>query len=150
MSVQTVRKWMKEQVFLDKLKQASPAIYEDVYTMLKADAKDIYTKLTEAADRALDVLMEVMESDGTKPADKLKAADSILDRTADTARNRKVEQSGNIGHTLDPVLLMHAAATAQEVDVSQQKQKALERPKPKPLSMPAEFRELMEDDTTIQ
>lgn len=116
-SYQTTRKYASEPDFLANLKVLSSSIYEEVINDLKTEKKTMAEKLTEASEKALERLEVLLNS--TSEGVQLKAADSILDRTAETARNRKVEGNLQGRFTLDPVTLMHAALTADELHSAQ-------------------------------
>lgn len=122
----TIRKYASEPEFLDKLQSLSRSIFDEVVIDLKTERKTLQERMTEASDKALTKLESLLES--AQETVSLKAADSILDRTAETARNRKIEGNMTGRFTIDPVLLMHAAATAQEIQTPPQN-KALP-PKP--------------------
>jgi hypothetical protein len=121
----TIRKYASEVEFLDRLRELSSSIYAEVVQDMKTERKTLSERLTEASDKALTKLEELLQN-SQQEGIVLKAADSILDRTLETARNRKIE--GNVqGHvSFDPVLLMHAAATAREID------SPTDRPSPSP------------------
>jgi hypothetical protein len=117
-SYNTVRKYASEQDFLNSLRQLSQSIYEEVVTDLKTEKKSLQDRMTEASDKALTRLEELLNSQQEGIA--LKAADSVLDRNAETARNRKIEGSMSGRFTMDPITLMHAALTANEINQATQ------------------------------
>lgn len=124
-SYATIRKYASEDEFLNNLRVLSQSIYEEVIVDLKTERKTLQDRLLEASDKALIKLEALLESDSEQVVQK--AADSILDRTIETARNRKVEGSVQGRFTIDPVTLMHAALTSQELQTAQ---KALPAPPP--------------------
>lgn len=113
LSYQTVRKYAADPEFLGSLKLLSQSIYSDLIEELKFEKKSLKDQLTEASDKALKKLESLLES--SQEGIALKAADSILDRNSESARNRKIEGDFNNRFTMDPVSLMHAAQTAQEI-----------------------------------
>jgi len=123
LSYWTVRKYASEPDFLDKLRTLSQSIYLEVVEDLKTERKTLSDRLTEASDKALTKLEALLES--AQENVQLKAADSILDRTLETARNRKVEGNMSGRFTIDPLTLIHAAATSEEL---------LQHPDPKKLT----------------
>jgi hypothetical protein len=126
LSYATLRKWASEPLFLDTLRNLSQSIYTEVLQDLKTEHKSVQDKLLEASDAALDRLKDLLDS--KQEMIQLKAADSILDRTMETARNRKVEGNMTGHYSIDPVTLMHAAATSIELDGALTQKKALPPP----------------------
>jgi hypothetical protein len=118
LSYSTVRKYASEPEFLNNLRNLSQSIYDEVLTDLKTERKTLQDRLTEASDKALTKLEELLASAQENVA--LKAADSILDRTSETARNKKVETDFKGRFTMDPITLLHAAKTASEIDAASQ------------------------------
>lgn len=121
-SYPTIRKYASEDEFLNNLRMLSSSIYDEVVTDLKTERKTLSDRLMEASDRALTKLEELLNSDSEQVVQK--AADSILDRTVETARNRKIEGNVSGRFTIDPVTLMHAALTSQEL-IQRETQKQL-------------------------
>lgn len=88
-------------------------------------------KMTEASEIALERLKVLLNSPQEGIA--IKACDSILDRNAETARNRKETVDGSHRFTFDPVTLLHAAVTARELNADYvEKASALTKPKFEP------------------
>jgi hypothetical protein len=117
-SYSTVRKYASDPEFLNNLRVLSQSVWENVVATLKTEKKTLQDRMLEASDKALTRLEELLDSKGEAIA--LKAADSILDRTAETARNRKIEGDFKGRYTIDPITLMHAAVTAGEILKSQE------------------------------
>lgn len=119
----TVRKYIKAPEFREMLRQKYPDVYARVDADLQEQADTISHILEENSRKALDRIAALIESANEHIA--LKASVDALDRFEETA----AVQKGQIDHTvkLDPVFLIHAAATAEEVD----------RFKPKPKELPA-------------
>lgn len=115
-SYQTVRKYASEPEFLGGLQLLSKSCWADVVEELRHEKKSLKQQMTEASDKALRKLELLLES--AQEGIQLKAADSILDRCSETARNRRVEGDFNNRFQLDPLTLMHAAQTASEVSSS--------------------------------
>jgi len=112
----TLCKWAKEPEFLNNLRVLSESLYTEVIAELREEKKSLKQQLTEASDKALKKLELLLDS--AQEGIALKAADSILDRNAESARNRKVEGQFDNRYTMDPMTLMHAANTAREVEKS--------------------------------
>jgi hypothetical protein len=112
-SYPTVRKYASDPTFLGMLQKLSQSIYSDVIEELRTEKKSLKDQLTEASDKALKKLELLLESG--QESIVLKAADSILDRNSESARNRKVEGDFNNRFSMDPMMLMHAAKTAEEI-----------------------------------
>jgi hypothetical protein len=113
-SYQTVRKYVSEPEFLDSLRNLSQSVYADVIETLKCEKKSMAQRMLEASDRALERLENLVQSQTESVA--LRACDSILDRTSETARNQKIDNNLSGRFTIDPVMLQHAALTAQELN----------------------------------
>src|SRR5713226_4223460 len=119
-SYPTVRKYASEPEFLGSLRLLSQSIYAAVIDELKYEKKSLKDRMTEASDKALTRLEALLESQQEGIA--LKAADSILDRNSESARNRRVEGDFNNRFSIDPTMLMHAANTAEELRQAQGRQ----------------------------
>lgn len=117
-SYATVRKYASDEEFLRKLKEMSVLIYEQVDSELKLNASQVTQRIDELSDKALDTLETLLASD--KDLIKLKAADSILDRNPESSKQKKIEQTTNT-RFLDPLHLIHAAKTANEVEEYEQR-----------------------------
>jgi DNA-binding transcriptional MerR regulator len=111
---QTVRKYASEAEFLGSLRLLSETIHAEVLAELSCQKKSLAEQMTEASEKALQRLQMLIDS--TQEGIALKACDSVLDRVSETARNRKIEGDMTSRLTIDPVTLMHAALTAQELD----------------------------------
>lgn len=115
LSVWTVRKYARQPEFLLKLKQCSAEIYERVDAELSAQRTGLVERVDAAADRALTVMEHLMDN-AKKEELKFKAAQDVLDRAPEVSRTRKIDSTAKQEHSfLNPMVLMHAAATAQEV-----------------------------------
>jgi hypothetical protein len=109
----TIRKYASEVEFLNNLRLLSGSIYTELIEELKFERKSMQQRMTEASDKALTRLEALLSS--AQEGIALKAADSILDRTSETARNRKIEGDMTNRFTFDPLTLMSAARTAEEL-----------------------------------
>lgn len=130
-SYQTVRKYAAEPEFLTSLRELSQSIYTEVLDDLKNDKQSLQERMLEASDKALERLKVLLDSPQEGIA--LKAADSILDRTMETARNRKIEGQIDNHYRFDPITLMHAAATSMELDAATQQNSKPPLPPPQML-----------------
>jgi hypothetical protein len=124
LSYATVRKWASNADFLNDLKDLSGVVWEDVNHELKTLTVNMQERMAEESEKALGRLIELMNDRTQKGIVNLKAAESILDRNPETSKSSKV--SGSIDHRMkiDPMMLIHAAATAGEVDDYKRKQLA--------------------------
>jgi hypothetical protein len=118
-SYATVLKYAAEPEFLGSLRLLSESIHDDLLKELTVKKKSLAELMTEKSQRALERLAELMDSQQEGIA--LKACDSVLDRVSETARNRKLETDLTGRFTIDPMMLIHAAATAQELDTVNRK-----------------------------
>jgi len=126
LSYNTVRKYASEHEFLIRLKELSASLYEEIIQEIKTDKMSMADKMLEASDMALDKLKELLESKQEKIV--LEAANSLLDRTVETARNRKIEGNTHGHLTIDPMTLIHAAATSMELDAAREGRVPLRNP----------------------
>jgi hypothetical protein len=126
MSYRTVREYAKQADFLQRLKALSEVVYARVDGELRASKEAIVQRLEEASDKALDEMMKLVEMEGTGMV-KLKACQDIMDRDQRVSRTKKVE--GSVSHDfVNPMLLVHAAATARELEQYEAKKKGLPEP----------------------
>src|SRR5580765_2014396 len=125
-SYSTLRKWANNADFLAELKELSGEVWQEVTTELKVLTTSVQERLVEESEKALNTLIELMEDRTQKGIVRAKAAESILDRNPDTSKTSKI--SGAMQHSLkvDPMMLLHAAATANEVEEFKARVKAKE------------------------
>lgn len=113
LSYQAVRHYCDEH-FMTELRTLSTTVYGQVESELTKNKLRLSDRMLEASDKALDKLIELMDSASNDKV-KLEAANSVLDRTAEGARNKRVQEE--VSHKfIDPLFLVHAAKTAQEID----------------------------------
>lgn len=117
----TVRKYVKEPRFREMLRQKYPEVYARVDGFLAEQADSIQALLEENSRKALDRLSSLIESDNENIA--LKASQDSLDRFSETSKVQKVEAEHHL--KIDPTFLIHAAATAKEVEQFEEKKKEL-------------------------
>lgn len=117
-SYSTVRKYASDNAFMTMLREHSQQVYEQVDAELKASKESIVQRMEEASDKALDTLKELMDCE--QSIVRLKAADSILDRNPQVSRTKRIE-ANQMHHFVDPLMLVHSAKTALEVDEYERK-----------------------------
>jgi len=122
LSYSTVRKYANDPQLMEELKALSNDIYQELDRELKMSNESFNDRIAEASGRALEKLIELIESPSEGIA--LKASTSLLDRNPETSRMNKIEAEHHL--TIDPMLLVHAAAKAREVDEYDEKQKVRE------------------------
>lgn len=120
LSETTVRKYVRGEAFRAELKAKYPLIYANLDAMLQEQADTISVILEENSLKALQKIGKLMDSDNEGIA--LKASQDALDRFTETSKVQKTESEHHL--KIDPTLLLHAAATAKEVEEFKQ-QKAL-------------------------
>ena len=112
LSYSTVRKYASDPAFLESLKLLSKEVYSEVDEELRLSSESLTSRIEDASARALERLTQLIESSNEGIA--LKASANILDRNPEVSRTSKLEAEHKV--KLDPVFLVHAAATAREVD----------------------------------
>lgn len=113
----TIRRDLAEPGFMEQLRQMSSSIHDEVADEVQGGIVSMQQQIEEASEKALKKLIELLNSEHQGLV--LKACDSILDRNAETARNRRIEGEMHNRYTIDPVTLRHAALTARELDAPQ-------------------------------
>jgi hypothetical protein len=109
----TVRVYAAEPEFLARLRELSAEAYAKVESELQSQHADIFVKLAQASDRALDKLVELLDSPKEEVA--LRAAQDLLDR--DGRITRKSETKSEHTHKVfDPAALLAAATAAKEME----------------------------------
>jgi hypothetical protein len=125
-SYQQCRKIARTPEFLVRVREHSSEIAQRLTEELANSTMDFAKKLEAASEKALDEMMEMM--DGIEGASQLKMriCQDLLDRDARASRTKKLDV--HAAHDfISPAVLLHAAATAKEIDQYQQK-KLLEAP----------------------
>jgi hypothetical protein len=114
LSYQTVRNYCSDPHFQNRLRDHSREIFTEVIKQVGAKEVGLHERINELSTAALDKLEKLIQQE-EHPGLALKACDSVLDRNEVTARNKKVETE-NRHHFVDPLMLVHAATTAQELE----------------------------------
>jgi hypothetical protein len=118
----TVRKLAKEPVFLLKLKEQSGEIANRLVDELSRSQVEMAQRLEEASSIALDEMLAMM---GELPQGNLKykICQDLLDRDPKSSRTKRMDLTGNMSHQfINPAVLIHAAATAKEIEKFQSPQ----------------------------
>ncbi len=113
----TVRKYASQPEFLVKLRELSANVFERVDAELKHSKESIMEKLEKASDKALTKMESLLDRSDAGPMLQFKVAQDLLDRRGEVSRTKRVEASVDQKHAfVNPLLLIHAAKTAKEVD----------------------------------
>jgi hypothetical protein len=108
--------------FLLKLREHSGEIADRLIAELTTSQLDMAHKLEEASAAALDEMMDMMKSiEGTSGL-KVKICQDLLDRDPKSSRTKRIDMTGAMSHEfINPAVLIHAAATAKELEMYQAK-----------------------------
>jgi len=118
----TVRKVARSPEFLVKLREQSNEIAERLTTELASSQVDFARKLEEASEAALEEMLAMMGEIPNASALKYKICQDLLDRDARASRTKRLEANTNMTHDfISPAILIHAAATAKELERFQPK-----------------------------
>lgn len=108
--------------FLLKLREHSSEIAERLIKELTTSQLDMAHKLEEASAAALDEMIDMMRSMDGASGLKVKICQDLLDRDPKSSRTKRMELSGTMSHDfISPAVLVHAAATAKELEAFQAK-----------------------------
>jgi len=112
-----IRKAAKQPVFLLKVKEHSGEIAQRMMDELVTSQVDMAKKLEEASQVALDEMMAMM-ADLDQPSKlKVNICQDILDRNPQSSRTKRMDLTGAMSHEfINPAVLIHAAATAKELE----------------------------------
>lgn len=108
----TMRKYASDPAFLEELKGLSKEAWQDIDAELRLNANSLADKLIENSAKALERIRALIDSPNEHIA--LKASQDTLDRVPETSKVQKIQSDAKV--VIDPVLLIHAAATAKEVE----------------------------------
>ncbi len=113
----TVRKYASAPEFMVKLRELSTNVFERVDAELKHSKESIMEKLEKASDKALAKMESLLDLPTAGPMLQFKAAQDLLDRRAEVSRTKRVDATVDQKHSfVNPLLLVHAANTAREMD----------------------------------
>lgn len=120
-AVHTVRMHARKPEFLLLLKEHSGEIAKRLTEELSTSQIEMAQKLEEASAAALEEMMLMMNELGTGQL-KVKVCQDLLDRDPKSSRTKRMELTGTMSHDfISPAVLIHAAATAKEVEAFQKK-----------------------------
>ena len=120
----TVKKYAKEPDFLQELKSLSSSVYERLDRELSVQKEQILERLEQASADALERLVEIMNDPQANKMVQFKAAQDLCDRDPRISRTKRVESQQDV-RFINPAVLLHAAATAREVEEYRERQKEL-------------------------
>jgi len=118
-----IRKVARQPAFLLKVKEHSDEIAQRMMDELVHTQVDMAKKLEEASQVALDEMMAMM-ADLDQPSKlKVNICQDILDRNPQSSRTKRMDLTGAMSHEfINPAVLIHAAATAKELEGYQRKE----------------------------
>jgi hypothetical protein len=116
---QNIRKMAKEPSFLLQLREHSGEIADRLTEELTHTQVEMAKRLEEASEIALENMLRMATTmdDGTL---KYKICQDLLDRDPRASRTKRLEAS-TTHDFISPMVLMHAAATAKEIEQYEQR-----------------------------
>lgn len=108
----TLRKWFKEPQVMEKIKDINSDMYEEIDKDLTFRAKATHEKLYQAADEALDTVIDLMRGADNEVI-KLRASQDLLDRRPDTSKVHRVDKR-SVNVNIDMKWLEQAAVVEAE------------------------------------
>jgi hypothetical protein len=107
--------------FLLRLKEHSGEIAKRLVDELSTSQIEMAQKLEAASAAALEEMMGMMETLDTGQL-KVKVCQDLLDRDPKSSRTKRIDMTGTMSHDfISPAVLIHAAATAKEIEQYQKK-----------------------------
>ena len=115
----TVRKYCRDPQFLLQLREHSGEIATKLVEELATSQVEMAQRLEEASGRALEEMLVMMNELQGASKLKMNICQDLLDRDPKSARSKRMELAGVLGHEfINPALLIHAAAAAKEIERS--------------------------------
>jgi hypothetical protein len=117
----TLCKVARSPEFLLKIKEHSGEIAKRLVEELSTSQVEMAQKLEDASSAALDEMI-VMMNELPQSGLKVKICQDLLDRDPKSSRTKRLDIGGTLKHDfINPAILIHAAATARELEVFQAK-----------------------------
>jgi hypothetical protein len=112
-----VRTTARDPMFILAVRERSEEIARRLGEELVTNQFEMAQKLEEASGKALEAMIEMMDSmEGPSKLKKEICAD-LLDRDPKSSRSKRLDVTGAVGHQfINPAVLIHAAATAKELE----------------------------------
>ena len=118
----TVRSYTRRPEFLIQLKEHSSEIAKRLVDELSTGQIEMAQRLEEASAAALEEMMSMMGALEGPSKLKLQVCQDLLDRDPKSSRTKRMDISGTMSHDfISPAVLIHAAATAKEIEQYQVK-----------------------------
>lgn len=112
-----IRKIARQPDFLLKVKEHSAEVAQRMCDELVTSQVDMAKKLEAASEAALEEMLQMMGESPNTSALKFKIAQDLLDRDPRSSRTKRIESTGTMHHDfISPAVLVHAAATAKELE----------------------------------
>lgn len=116
MNLHTIRLHARKPEFLILLKEHSSEIAKRLVEELSTSQIEMAQRLEEASSAALEEMMRMMGELDSPSQLKLKVCQDLLDRDPKSSRTKRVDLTGSMSHEfINPAVLIHAAATAKEM-----------------------------------
>jgi hypothetical protein len=111
--VVTIRRFVRSSSFQAALREKDEALWARVDEELQVSKTSLIVRVSEASERALEKITELIESGDESIA--LRASSDILDRNPETSK-RTTSSSTNMQFNIDAATLVLAARTAMEME----------------------------------
>jgi hypothetical protein len=110
-----IRRIAKQPEFLLKLREHSAEIGARLVDEISRTQLEFTQRLEVASEEALDQMLELMKDPAVNQNTRFRAAQDLMDRDVRSSKTQKVQ--AHVGHEfINPAVLLHAAATAKELD----------------------------------
>jgi len=107
LSFPTLKKYVSQPEFLDRLKALNEVVFAQIDAELKTHRQDMYKRLEEASEIALEEMIKLATSSSSDGI-RLKAAQDLMDRDPKVSRTRRLEANTN-QRFINPLVLQTAA-----------------------------------------
>jgi len=122
----SVRSTARDPEFILAVKARSEEIARRLGEELVTNQFEMAQKLEEASGKALEEMMSMMGSLEGPSKLKMNICQDLLDRDPKSSRTKRMDISATMSHDfISPAVLIHAAATAKEIESFQPKRGAL-------------------------
>lgn len=114
-SYSKIRKIAKQPEFLLKLREHSKEIGDRLVDEISRTQLEFTQRLEQASEDALEEMVAMMKDPAVNNHVRFRAASDLMDRDPRSSKTQKIQ--GHVDHQfINPAVLLHAAATAKEME----------------------------------